>query len=84
MNPRVTAVWALPNLVLQLAFQDGRCATFDVAPYVHFPVFQRLQDPVYFSRVVVHHGTVEWPGGIDFDPDTLYLDSRDATPLANH
>lgn len=75
MNPRVSNVAALPNLILQLEFVDGRRATFDVSPFVHFPVFECLKDPTYFSRVKVDHGTVAWPGGIDFDPDTLYLDS---------
>ena len=76
MNPRVAVVQPMPGGVLQLEFQDGRRASFDVSPYVEFPVFQRLKDPAYFSRAVVDHGTVEWPGGIDFDPDTLYLESR--------
>ena len=76
MNPRVKSVSALPGLVLRLEFQNGRQGLFNVAPYVEFPVFQRLKDPVYFSRAKVDHGTVEWPGGVDFDPDTLYLESR--------
>ncbi len=76
MNPRVSSVVAMPNLMLQLDFRDGRRATFDVSPFVHFPVFERLKDPAYFMRAKVDHGTVAWPGGIDFDPDTLYLDSR--------
>lgn len=76
MNPRVSSVAALPDLMLQLEFADGRCATFDVAPFVGFPVFERLKDPAYFCIVKVDHGTAAWPGGIDFDPDTLYLDSH--------
>ena len=76
MNPRVCVVIPLPDLLLDLEFADGRRARFDIAPYVHAPVFARLRDPKYFSRAVVSHGTVQWPGGIDFDPDTLYLDSK--------
>ena len=76
MNPRVCSVAAMPNLMLRLEFLDGRRATFDVSPFVHFPVFERLKDPIYFNRAKVDHGTVAWPGGIDFDPDTLYLDSH--------
>jgi hypothetical protein len=76
MNPRVSSVAAMPNLTLQLEFVDGRRASFDVSPFVHFPVFERLKDPAYFCRAKVDNGTVAWPGGIDFDPDTLYLDSR--------
>ena len=76
MNPRVSSVAAMPDLLLKLEFADGRRAMFDVSPFVHFPVFERLKDPAYFSQAKVNHGTVAWPGGIDFDPDTLYLDSR--------
>ena len=75
MNPRVSSVAAMANLTLQLEFVDGRRAMFDVSPFVHFPVFECLKDPTYFSQATVNHGTVAWPGGIDFDPDTLYLDS---------
>ena len=66
----------MPGLLLDLEFAGGRKARFDIAPYVHAPVFAPLKDPDYFSKAVVSHGTVEWPGGIDFDPDTLYLDSQ--------
>ena len=32
-------------------------------------------DEEVFSKVVVHHGTVMWPGGEDLCPDDLYDDS---------
>ena len=76
MNPRVSSVVAMPNFILQLEFVDWRRATFDVSPFLHFPVFEPLKETAYFSRVKVDHGTVTWPGGIDFDPDALYLDSN--------
>ena len=75
MNPRVSTVAAMANFILQLEFSYGRHATFDVSPFLHFPVFEPLKEAAYFSRVTVAHGTAAWPGGIDFDPDTLYLDS---------
>ena len=75
MNPRVSSVAAMPNFILQLEFVDGRCATFDVSPFLHFPVFGPLKEIAFFNNAKVDHGTVVWPGGIDFDPDTLYLDS---------
>ena len=75
MNPRVISVATMSNFVLQLEFVDGRRATFDVSPFLNFPVFEPLKEIAYFKRAKVDHGTVAWPGGIDFDPDTLYLDS---------
>ncbi len=76
MNPRVRFVEPKGNLHLELEFADGRRANFDVSPFVHLPVFECLKDPSVFNMARVDHGTVTWPGGIDFDPDTLYLDSR--------
>lgn len=76
MNPRVKTISALTAMKLQLAFLDGRRAMFDVSPFVDYPAFARLKDPAYFNRAVVDHGTVVWLGGIDFDPDTLHLDSQ--------
>ena len=32
--------------------------TFDVSPFLQFPVFQPLRETVYFSRAKVDHGTV--------------------------
>jgi Protein of unknown function (DUF2442) len=75
MNPRVSSVNPMPDFRLELKFDDGRRAMFDVSPFFLIPVFERLKDPVYFSRAIVNYGTVAWPDGIDFDPDTLCLDS---------
>ena len=63
------------SFILQLEFVGGRRATFDVSPFLHFPAFEPLKETAYFSRAKIDHGTVAWPGGIDFDPDTLYMDS---------
>lgn len=76
MNPRVTAVEALDGLRLRLSFFDGRVAVFDAAPLLHFPVYRCLRDPALFASARLSHGTVEWPGGLDIDPDTLYLESH--------
>ena len=76
MNPRVRAVEALPDHRLRLSFQDGREAVFDVGPLLQVPVYQCLQDPAVFASARAAHGTVEWTGGLDIDPDTLYLQSH--------
>ena len=76
MNPRVCAVEPLDNLRLRLSFLDGRVAVFDAAPLLDFPAYRCLLDPALFASARLSHGTVEWPGGLDIDPDTLYLDSH--------
>jgi hypothetical protein len=56
-------------------FSSGETRRLDVRPYLAYPVFERLADLAFFAMVTVDHGTVGWPGGIDLDPDSVYLES---------
>lgn len=71
----VTIVQPLPNHILQLTFNTGEQRRFDMAPYLHYPVFQKLQNPGFFKLAKVDYGTVTWPGDIDIAPETLYYES---------
>jgi len=75
MNPRVVGVVAQKNHVLLISFSNGERRRFDLSPYLHYPVFQPLQNSAFFALATASHGTVSWPQDIDFDPDTLYLES---------
>ena len=74
MLPAVTAVKALPNYRLFLTFENGERKYFDMSPYLHYPVFKRLQNPGFFKLARPDYGTVTWPGEIDIAPETLYID----------
>lgn len=74
MNPRVANAIALDDHTLLLAFSNGQRKQFDVRPYLGFPAFRRLRDPAFFRAVEAANGTASWPDGVDFDPDTLYVD----------
>ncbi len=74
MNPRVTAVRALDDHTLLVTFANGESKRFDMRPYFDYPAFRRLRDPGFFRKVAAAEGTASWPGGIDFDPDTLFVD----------
>lgn len=75
MNPRVVSATALEGHVLDLRFDNGEQRRMDVRPYLDYPVFERLRDPGFFALVQADHGTESWPGGIDLDPDSVYLES---------
>jgi len=75
MNPRVTAVTPAEGQALLLHFSNGEQRRMDVSPYLAYPVFERLREPGFFALVQADHGTVGWPGGIDLDPDSVYLES---------
>jgi hypothetical protein len=51
---------------------------FDVNPYLDKGVFQELKDFKFFNAVRPFLGSIEWPHGQDFCPDTLYLDGKPA------
>ena len=74
-NPRVS--FALPNsdYTLTLKFNNGELRIFDVKPYLDKGIFRELQDIRIFNSVKPFLGSVQWGGGQDFCPDTLYEDS---------
>lgn len=75
MNPRVVAVTPLDEHALLVQFNNGEQRRLDVRPYLAFGVFERLREPAFFQLAQSDHGTVSWPGGIDLDPDSVYLES---------
>ncbi len=75
MYPRVTAVTVLEDHHLLVSFGNGEQRRMDVRPYLAYGVFARLRDAAFFLLARPDHGTVCWPGGIDLDPDSVYLES---------
>lgn len=59
-----------------VATPDGERREFDVSPYLEKGIFTQLKERSYFQQVRVSMGTVEWPKGQDFCPDTLFEASR--------
>lgn len=76
MLPEVSAVSPLSGHILLLTFTNGEQKQFNMTPYLHYPVFQRLQNPGFFRLAKVDYGTVVWPGEIDIAPETLYFEAK--------
>ena len=76
MNPRVSSLQTLPGLWLQLTFNNGETRYFDVGSYIRdIPALRALNNPAYFAKARVAHGTAVWSDVEDISPDTLYLAS---------
>lgn len=78
-KPLITVTLAMPletrnnSRRLHLTFSDQRSGTVDLARHVEFVgTLAPLQDPDFFRRAYVDHGTVCWPGDIDMDATVLY------------
>ena len=75
MNPRVKEVKANPDYTMTIVFANGEVRKFDVKPYLDKGIFQELRDPSVFCSVKPFLGSIQWKGGQDLCPDTLYEES---------
>ncbi len=75
MNPRVKEVFPFADYTLKLIFENGEQKIFDVKPYLDKGIFKELKDVGNFNAVKPLLGSIQWQGGQDFCPDTLYLES---------
>ena len=59
---------------LALRFDDGTEQRIDFRPVLEGGVFAPLQDLEMFNAVELDKtfGTLQWPNGADFDPETLH------------
>ena len=59
---------------LRLEFEDGKAGEVDFSKEEWRGIFEPLHDPGFFSRVELDEGlgTIVWPNGADFAPETLY------------
>lgn len=74
--PQVIQADPLPGNRLKLVFERGEQRIFDMTPYIRpGTVFEPLQDDAVFSSVKLGLGTIVWPNGADFDPETLFARS---------
>ena len=76
MNPRIKDVNPNSDYTLTLVFDNGERKVFGVKPYLEKGIFGELKDLKVFNTVRPFLGSIEWPHGQDFCPDTLYLESR--------
>ncbi|MEX0738988.1 MAG: DUF2442 domain-containing protein [Pseudohongiella sp.] len=72
MYPVVTSVSPATGYVLQLRFDNGETGLLDMTPYLDFGVFNNLKDKENFKKVKIAFDTLEWPCGVDLDPEFVY------------
>jgi hypothetical protein len=78
LGPRVSAVSPMEDYRLLLTFSNGERRVFDAKPLFSVGAFRPLQNKIFFESVRAAHGSVLWPNGIDYCPDTLYIESAPA------
>jgi hypothetical protein len=83
MNPRIKEVHPEDDYTLSLLFDNNEKRVFDVKPYLDKGIFYQLKDRRIFNSVKPFLGSIQWINGLDFCPDTLYLESKKSDNLLN-
>ncbi|MEW6615422.1 MAG: DUF2442 domain-containing protein [Thermodesulfobacteriota bacterium] len=78
MNPRIKEVHPNDDYTLSIVFENDEERIFDVKPYLDKGIFTQLKDRRIFNSVKPFLGSIQWQNGLDFCPDTLYLESKRA------
>jgi hypothetical protein len=68
----VKKVKPLSNYKLELTFENKEIKIVDVKPYLDTGLFKTLKDEKFFNLVKVSYDSIEWPNGVDLDPEVLY------------
>ena len=77
----VKKVKAINDYKLELVFENKETRIFDVKPYLDTGLFKKLRDKNLFKMVKIAYDTIEWPEGIDLDPEVLYEKSKVRKPV---
>ncbi|MDP2283862.1 MAG: DUF2442 domain-containing protein [Pseudohongiella sp.] len=72
MQPPVIKVSVKNDYVLTVNFGNGEQGELDMSPFLNFGVFSRLKNRDNFNQVKVAFNTLEWPCGVDLDPEFVY------------
>lgn len=69
-----------------LEFDCGTKRKVDLSSIMHGGLFGALNDSRFFKQVKLDHevGTICWPNGADFDPDTLFHWDEVVGELSSH
>ena len=72
MYPSVIKAEPKDDYRIYIEFDNHECGILNMEPYLDFGVFKRISDKNIFSKVRVSFDTIEWPNGIDLDPQFVY------------
>ena len=72
----VITVKPLQDYKIELTFENNEVKIFDMKNYLETGAFKKLKDRKLFNQVKISFDTIEWPGGIDLDPEILYTKNK--------
>jgi len=83
---RIVSLEIISDGILDLKFDCGASRQVDLTPIMFGSLFGELKNPDFFKQVSLDPevGTICWPNGADFDPDTLFRWDEHVQSLSSH
>ena len=83
---RIVSLRVISHGILELEFDCGTRRQVDLSPVMAGSLFGELNNPDFFKQASLDQevGTVFWPNGADFDPDTLFHLDQYIQSLSSH
>ncbi len=83
---KIVSLEVVATGILELKFECGALRRIDLMPIMFGALFGELKNPEFFKQVMLDPevGTICWPNGADFDPDTLFHWDEHVRHLASH
>ena len=68
---RIAQAEPLQEFSVRLRLTNGSTIERDLAPLLIEPLYRSIRDPQIFRQLKVVDGTLQWPNGLDLDPDMV-------------
>jgi len=74
MEPKIKKIKYKGQYIYHIQFADNKRGDINFQPFLWGDAFKPLKDPDYFQKAYIDKisGTITWPNGVDFAPETLY------------
>ena len=83
---KIVSLEIISGGILDLKFDCGANRQVDLTPIMFGSLLGDLNNPDFFKQVSLDPevGTICWPNGADFDPDTLFRWDEHVQSLSSH
>ena len=77
ITPDIIEVKALEDYKIYIKFETNEEKIYDMKKIISkIEYYKKLKNIEYFNKVVTRGETIEWPGGEDGSPESLYYKSK--------
>jgi hypothetical protein len=70
---KITRVETKPDFILLVTFETGEIKSFDFKPFLSLSIYEKLNNPIIFNKVINDVFGIIWDDDIDIASEELYI-----------